>query len=85
MALARANGKEVFADEKAMVPLLRAIARYMQNPGPGLQKEAQKALLTYVRSIKHLGHFWNMLPVALDLQTAFPDIFTPILPPTRPN
>lgn len=84
MALARAEGQDVFMEEKALVPLLRAIARCLQNPGPGLQKEAQQAFREYLGKIQHLGHFWNMLPRALDLQTAFPEIITPLLPPARP-
>jgi hypothetical protein len=85
MAKAKANGDEVFDVQKMQLPLMRALARYLQTPGPGLQKEAQKALVEYLGKINHLGHFWTNLPLALDLQTAFPDIFTPVLPPARPR
>lgn len=84
-ARTKAEGEETFSEDRMKIPLFRAIARYLQNPGPGLQKEAQKALVEYLGKISHLGHFWSNLPLALDLQTAFPDIFTPVLPPARPQ
>lgn len=84
MLRARAEGDEVFSDEKMKLPLYRAIARYLESPSPGLQKEAQKALVEYLGKITHAGHFWNNLPIALDLQTAFADIFSPVLAPARP-
>jgi hypothetical protein len=72
------------AGRQFLEALLRAIARYKANPGPGLQQEAQQALVAYLGQIRDTAGWSTMLVLALDLQTGFPEIFTPVLPPPRP-
>lgn len=84
LAKSRTEGYETFPEEKWTIALLRVVARAFQNPSPGLKQEAQEALVTYLCKVQHPGHFVNQIPLVLDLQTAFPDLFAPILPPPRP-
>lgn len=78
----RAKGEEVFRHDQAQIGLLRAVARWQAAPGPGLLKEARRALVDYLGKIRHMGDLWTMLHLAMDLELAFPEL-GPLLPPIR--
>jgi hypothetical protein len=64
----------VFASEKGLPPLLRALVAVLE--GRGTQEAARKALVTYERSIRDMSDFRHIYPVVLDLKAAFPTAFT---------
>jgi hypothetical protein len=64
----------VFASEKGLPPLLRALVAVLE--GRGAAEAARKALVTYERSIRDMSDFRRIYPVVLDLKSAFPTVFT---------
>ncbi len=76
LAIGRREGREVFASEQKLIPLLRALVAVVLE-GRGAAEEARKALVTYERSIRDLADFYYIYPVVLDLKAAFPAVFTP--------
>lgn len=78
----RAKGEAPFRHDQAQIALLRAVARWQAAPGPGLLKEARRALVDYLGKIRQMGDLWSMLHLALDLELAFPTL-GPLLPPIR--
>jgi hypothetical protein len=74
LAIGRREGREVFASETRLIPLLRALVAVLE--GRGGAEEARKALVTYERSIRDMADFYYIYPVVLDLKVAFPAVFT---------
>ena len=68
------QGREVFASETRLIPLLRALVAVLE--GRGAAEEALRALVTYERSIRDMADFYYIYPVTLDLKAAFPAVFT---------
>jgi len=68
------QGREVFASETRLIPLLRALVAVLE--GRGAAEEALRALVTYERSIRDMADFYYIYPVVLDLKAAFPTVFT---------
>ena len=74
LAIGRREGRQVFASETRLIPLLRALVAVLE--GRGAAEEARKALVTYERSIRDMADFYFIYPVVLDLRAAFPTVFT---------
>jgi hypothetical protein len=64
----------VFASETRLIPLLRALVAVLE--GRGTEEVARKALVTYERSIRDMSDFRHIYPVVLDVEAAFPAVFT---------
>jgi hypothetical protein len=74
------RGKD-WASEKGLFPLLRALAASLEAPQDDAKRAAaQAALLKYYRMIRDLGDFHTIYLLVLDLQRAYPHIFTPVAP-----
>jgi len=74
LAIGRREGRQVFASETRLIPLLRALVAVLE--ARGATEEARKALVTYERSIRDMAGFYYIYPVVLDLKAAFPTVFT---------
>ncbi len=74
LAIGRREGREVFASETRLIPLLRALVAVLE--GREAAEEARQALVTYERSIRDMAGFYYIYPVTLDLKAAFPTVFT---------
>ncbi len=74
LAIGRRDGRQVFASETRLIPLLRALVAVLE--GKGTAEEARKALVTYERRIRDMADFYYIYPVVLDLKAAFPTVFT---------
>ncbi|WP_309896714.1 hypothetical protein [Archangium sp.] len=74
LAIGRRERRQVFASETRLIPLLRALVAVLE--GRGAAEEARNALVTYERSIRDMADFYYIYPVVLDLNAAFPAVFT---------
>ncbi|HEX5750700.1 MAG TPA: hypothetical protein VFZ09_31020 [Archangium sp.] len=73
LAIGRRKRLEVFASERGLPPLLRALVAALE--GHGSQEAAREALAAYERSIRNMADFRRIYPVVLDLKAAFPALF----------
>ncbi len=81
LALGRSRQPTDYPSERKLLPLLRALSSCLAAPDvePG-QVAAQAALVRYLGSIRNLADFRIMYLLVLDLQAAFPQVFTPVVP-----
>jgi hypothetical protein len=74
LAIGRREGLKSFAIETRLIPLLRALVATLEGRGTG--EVARQALVAYERSIRDMADFRRIYPVVLDLEAAFPAVFT---------
>lgn len=78
--LGKGSRAKNFAAEQWLIPLLRALAGALAAPGGEAERgAANKALATYYGKIVDRADFRSIYPLVLDLQAAFPQIFTPVV------
>lgn len=84
VAVGRAKREGVIWDnsERYLLPLLRALAGSLRAPDAEAARiTAQTALEKYYSMIRNLADFSTIYLLVLDLQKAFPEIFSPVTPP----
>lgn len=81
LVLGKPNRPADYPAEQGLPPLLRALAACLAAPDPAPDRAAaQAALTTYFGLIRNLADFRDIYLVVLDLQIAFPQVFTPVAP-----